>query len=352
MIYFQKQYTKRELLSYAGNIEQLAGVTRKQISEGNGDGIRLFDVRNGSGLEFSVLEGKCMDLFSASYKGYPLNFVSKNGLVSPMRFVPQSGEESMRCISGGLLYTCGTANVGYACRDGDEQLVLHGRLRAMAAANTMAEAHWTEDDYIIELHGEMRETALFGENIAFRRKIWTRMGRPVIYLEDEIENEGFREQPFMLMYHINFGFPFVDQGIRIFTAPAEITCRDPWTIPHIPEYERMEGPDPFGQEQYLTHTFKNTGAVMTAAYNETLGIGVYLKQNTEIMPFLHEWKTNVAGDYALGLEPANCHCEGRVLEREKYHTLRTLSPFEKAQVNLEIGILEGREQLMDILKNQ
>lgn len=81
-------YTKRELLAYAGNTTQLFGVTRKCFTEGNGDGARVFELRTGSGLECTVLESRCMDIYSMSYKGIPLNFLSKNGLFYPLRTLP------------------------------------------------------------------------------------------------------------------------------------------------------------------------------------------------------------------------------------------------------------------------
>ena len=345
MRYLGREYSKEELMAYVGNIRQLIGAERIQCAEGNADGARMIRVYNGSGLEFLVVESRCMDMLSMTYKGIPLNFLSKNGLVSPLRFLPTDAEDTLKHLTGGMFYTCGAANVGWECVDDGKRQVNHGRMKAMAASNTSVRGFWTDDDYEIEIRGEMRETSLFGENIALRRCIRTSFGRPSVIITDVIENESFAPQPFMYMYHMNLGFPLVDRETEILTAKADITVRDPETEPLICEYQKMDGPEHPGREVCLTHCFEKKGQVVNGAINRRLGLGFYVKQNTDTMPFLHEWKTNIAGTYALGMEPANCHCEGRVREREVYHTLRTLSPFEKITVEIEIGILDGQEQL-------
>lgn len=345
MRYLGREYSKKELMAYTGNIRQLIGAERLQYAEGNADGARLIRVYNGSGLEFLVTESRCMDMLSMTYKGIPINFLSKNGLVSPLRFLPADAEDTLKHLTGGMFYTCGTSNVGWECVDDNKRQVNHGRIKAMSASNTSARGFWTEDDYVIELQGEMRETSLFDENIALRRCIRTSFGEPALYITDVIENESYKPQPFMYMYHVNLGFPLVDSETEILISGADITVRDPETEPLICEYQKMDKPEHPGREVCLTHRFKKKGQVISGAINRRLGLGFYIRQNTDVMPYLHEWKTNIAGTYALGLEPANCHCEGRVREREVYRTLRTLSPFEKVTVEIEIGILEGQEQL-------
>lgn len=345
MKYLGREYTKRELMAYAGNIRQIAGVERLRVDEGNADGARLLRCYNGSGMEFTMVESRCLDMLSLSYRGIPMNFLSKNGLVYPLRFMPADAEDTLKHLTGGMFYTCGTQNVGWACVDGGERQINHGRVKAMSATNVSARGYWTGDEYELEISGEIRETSLFGENISLRRTIRTRAGEPVIHIADEIENESFEERPFMYMYHLNLGFPFVDRETQVFTRPAEITVRDAETAHLIPEYGRVDPPEHPGREVCLTHAFSGSGDVINGAVNRRLGLGFYIRQNTDTMPYLHEWKTNIAGTYALGMEPANCHCEGRVREREVYGSLRSLPPFGKVRVELELGILEGDKAL-------
>jgi hypothetical protein len=51
---------------------------------------------------------------------------------------------------------------------------------------------------------------------------------------------------------------------------------------------------------------------------------------------LVEWKMMGEGAYVVGLEPANCHVEGRCVERER-GTLQILEPGESRRYRLEIS---------------
>ena len=53
-----------------------------------------------------------------------------------------------------------------------------------------SDAYWDGDDYILEVHGEMREAELFGENMVLRRRIRSVYGTPSITVEDEVTNES------------------------------------------------------------------------------------------------------------------------------------------------------------------
>lgn len=343
--YLNRDYSKSELMAYVGNIRQIIGAERLQLAEGNADGARLIRVYNGSGMEFFLVESRCLDMLSMTYKGIPMNFLSKNGLFYPLRYLPTGAEDTLKHLTGGMFYTCGTANVGWECVDEGRAQVNHGRIKAMSATNVAVQGRWTADDYEIEISGEIRETSLFDENISLWRTIRTSLGKPVVHIRDEIENESFTIQPFMYMYHLNLGFPFIDKDTQVLTSPAEISVRGPETECFIPQYRQMDAPETPGREICLMHAFHKKGIVVNGAVNRRLGLGFYIRQNTEVMPFLHQWKTNIAGTYAMGMEPANCHCEGRVREREVYQSLRSLKPFEKTVVEIELGILEGSAEL-------
>ena len=53
---------KKELLRHLGSISQVGGLKRYELTEGRAKGVEAVDVVTGSGLEFTVLPGRCMDL--------------------------------------------------------------------------------------------------------------------------------------------------------------------------------------------------------------------------------------------------------------------------------------------------
>ena len=63
---------EKNLRKYTANPRQIAGVRTSVLDDGKGRGIRVADIYNGSGLEFTVLLDRGMDIGRASFKGVPL----------------------------------------------------------------------------------------------------------------------------------------------------------------------------------------------------------------------------------------------------------------------------------------
>ena len=129
---YGKQLTKRELLKRVGDISQLAGARECTLESGKSRGVSVVDVKTGSGLNFTILPDRGMDIAWADYKGIALGFISKTGIVAPSYYEP-NGNDFLRGFYGGLLTTCGLTYMGTACVDNGKSLGLHGR-----ASNTPA----------------------------------------------------------------------------------------------------------------------------------------------------------------------------------------------------------------------
>ena len=80
---FGRKYCKQQLLELVGDMTQLAGARRAELVEGNERGADLIEVFNASGLCFSVLPGRSLDIASARYRGMSLCFRSNAGDVGP-----------------------------------------------------------------------------------------------------------------------------------------------------------------------------------------------------------------------------------------------------------------------------
>ena len=62
---FGKNYNKKQLINMVGNMDQVAGVRRAAMVEGNERGSDLIEVFNASGLCFSILSGRSLDVSNA-----------------------------------------------------------------------------------------------------------------------------------------------------------------------------------------------------------------------------------------------------------------------------------------------
>lgn len=48
-----------------------------------------------------------------------------------------------------------------------------------------------------------------------KRRIYSDIGSDMVTLEDTLVNLGFREEDYCLLYHVNVGYPMLDEGAEI-----------------------------------------------------------------------------------------------------------------------------------------
>ena len=232
---FGKEYGRDDLSALTGDLSQLAGTKQYELLEGRGRGVRAVDFWTGSGLVFTVLLDRGMDISEARYAGKSLCWRSPAGDVHPHCFDPR-GLEWLRSFFGGLLTTCGITYCGSPCHDQGEDLGLHGRISHIPADKVGLTERWDGDDYVLSVTGQMREGVLGGRrpaiegrakrsavpglNMLLTRTITTRLGESRLWLHDVVENQGAQTSPLMIHYHINTGFPVVAEGARLVPKQA------------------------------------------------------------------------------------------------------------------------------------
>ena len=200
---------KAALLRHMGSVSQLGGLKRYTFAEGRAKGVEAVDVVTGTGFDFTVLPGRCMDLAWARYKGVPVSYMSK-AEITDASYLEQQGMEWLRSFHAGMLTTCGFSNVGGPCQDGRrifglQSFGLHGRLTHIPANEVCCKGEWIDGRYVMTVQGLMRQSAVHGENLTLRRTITAVLGEPKLHIHDVIENEGHTAEPFMLLYHKNLG---------------------------------------------------------------------------------------------------------------------------------------------------
>lgn len=341
---------RKHLMQRMGDVSQLAGAKRYELADGKAKGVEAVDFWTGSGFAFTVLPGRGMDIAWASYKGVPIGYMSKTGIAAPA-YYESEGFRWLRNFFAGLLTTCGLSNAGLPCTDkdfllGNEEFGLHGRITNIGADNVCVREEWQADQFCMSVSGRLRESRLFGENLTLTRTISTGMGENSLRIRDVVENEGFQEQPLMIMYHINLGYPLLDDGSRLVCRSRSIQANTPVAEAELPSYHLMGPPVPGAQERLYFHSPEgdDSGNAAAALVNDKLELGAYIRFNTRQLPHMSQWKSLSAAEYVLGVEPGNCLPVGRVKQRER-GDLEVLAPGAKKTIEVEIGILDGKDAI-------
>ena len=331
--------TRRELLRRVGRLEQVAGIEPFVFDEGPARGVRAMRFRTGSGLSFDVLPDRGMDLGFAEYKGTPLAWLSPNGIVAPAFHEPE-GERWLNSFPGGLLVTCGLRNVGPPGERGGEEFGLHGRASHIPATRVSYDVTWDAEGGVLEASGQIRESSVFGPNLILRRRVTARIGESRVTVEDEVENEGFEPEPLMVLYHINLGWPLLDETSRL-VGPGE-SGKQPEPRDNVAK-TGLETWDGFG---HPTHGFEERvfyhhpaagidGLAEARLENPALGLTFSLRFRPEELPEFVQWTMTGESTYVLGLEPATCRVEGPAAEAAAGRVI-VLEPGEIRLHRLEI----------------
>jgi hypothetical protein len=341
-------YSRRELLRRAGDLSQLLGVKEYTLEGGRARGVRAVDARNGSGLEFTVLPDRGMDIAWLSLGGRNLSYIGSPGAVGP-QYYDQAGLGWLRGFTAGFLTTCGLRNVGSPCEEGGESFGLHGRAANAPAESLCADVDWEGGLPTLRVSGRMREARVFGENLAFTRRISSPCGRNALVIEDRVENLGFREEAIELLYHFNLGYPLVDAGAELLAPSKATKPRDDTARAGLARWSKAEAPTPGWAEQVFYHDLRSDsrGRTCVALVNREASLGVALRFELGQLPNFTQWKMMGEGEYVMGLEPCNCLVEGRARAMES-GMIEVLKPGSHKGFKIEaefLGDLAGIDRI-------
>ena len=321
-----------DLLSRVGLMDQVAGIRHYRLADGVGAGASVFAVHNRAGLRYTVVAEKCLDLFDFQYRGVNFAFRSKNGLVHPGRIGPQA-DDFYTSWGGGMLATCGLANVGVACED-EGLHPIHGRIGSAPARLVQADERWVGDDLMLEVRAEMSESRLYGRNLTLRRCVSTSLDSKSVQVRDEVTNLAATEEPIFLLYHVNIGHPLLDEDTMV-GWNAEL---DDTSVPF-----RMGAPTS-GVPMATTLHRDGTQAAAAVVVNERLSLGLGIEWDRDQLPFMHQWRNRAPGDYVLAIEPATCPVSGRV-EALRSAQIPFLPGYGVASFGLTLTVLDGEEEI-------
>lgn len=278
------------MIGQISNFAEVASVRRCTVTSGAGAGLNIIDCDNGK-IRFILNESKALDVMQLYHEGQNMSFVSKNG------FTTKEGDFLAR-FEGGMVYTCGLDAIGE--REGYE---VHGSFHNNKAEVFRADCG--ENGIVVEAY--VYNTALCGRNLKMHRRIFTAIGSETLTIEDKLINEGFGEEKYCLLYHVNIGYPMLDVGARVEAEVSGVESRTPFSLAKVSARPYASQPIALSDETcYFLDMVKPEASLI----NKKIGKKFTVRYSGDTLPHFVHWSNMVSGDYAMGLEPATSTLDG------------------------------------------
>lgn len=264
---------------------QNAYARRYILQDGSEQNLKVVELNNGK-IRVLLNESKGLDIMQLWHCGENISFVSKNGFTA--RETP-----FLNRFEGGMMYTCGLDSVG-----GRQGFELHGTYHNIPARILCINE--TEDE--ISVTAQIHYSALFGQNLVMERCVVLSTKDATITVNDTLKNLGTKDENYCILYHINFGYPFLDEGVEIVCDTEKVEARAEYARKFLPTSHIFEKPQDNDSERcyYLYNKGDNVKVI-----NKKLAKKVTISYSKDTLPALVQWNSPVTTDYALGIEPAS-----------------------------------------------
>ena len=152
---------------------------------------------------------------------------------------------------------------------------------------------------------------------------------------DTIVNTGDTVQPIEILYHMNMGYPLLDEDSVVEIPSVEVTPRDAHAAEDIENWMHMIKPEAGYVERCYYHKFDKDGRA--SIYQPKTGHKLEMEFDEKELDGFVEWKMMGVRDYVLGLECGNCYPDGRDVMR-KTGMLKFLEPGAKKEYKVKIKL--------------
>lgn len=324
-------------IALTGPAGAVAMVEKYTLRGGLADGVDVVEVNNGR-LSFSILPTRGMGLWRGSCDGLELGWKSPVAFPVNPAFVNALDRGQIGWLTGfnELLCRCGLDANG---PPGDGA-TLHGRI-ANIPAHRVEVAVDTEGAGTISVTGLVDETMMFGPCLRLKSTVTTALGSNSLTVTDEVTNLAARPADLELLYHTQFGAPFLEGGAR-FVAPATtVVPRDPRAAEGIDSWSVYSAPEVGYAEQvyYADLAVDGVGQTVVLLHSQAGDKGVSLRYRKQDLPCFALWKNTQAeaDGYVTGLEPATNFPNLKAYERKQGRVV-TLPPGGSRTLTFELAV--------------
>ncbi len=338
------------------NPAQVGGIETSILDNGAGRNTRIAWINTGTGLRYKVVLDRSLDIVDAFFNQHSLAWLSHGG-ITPPEASASSGIEWLKSFSGGLITTCGMTHVGGPEEDEFGSRGLHDQIsNTPATIESIVQPDPLRGKMDMSITGTMKQTQVFGNRLELRRKISGTLGQSVIRIDDEVINAGNQPAPHMYLYHINFGWPLIDEGTQLLwngTCKSRGGEMDDQIFNNDHDFKACQPPleahQGYGEAcGFVDLTPDSKGMAQAGVYNPDLGFALAIRYPKKQLPWLANWQHWGKKEYVTALEPGTHPPIGQATAR-KEKSLIFLEPGESRSYNLEIELLTNKDQIHTLI---
>ncbi len=352
-VYVESAQISATALGMAGNWS----VTKSRLKGGISDGVDIIEVDNGAS-SFVIVPTRGMNLWRGQSKGLRLGWDSptKNP-VNPMFITPleQGGLGWLKGFNE-CIVRCGMNSNGAPGPDrvvdnngnvAEVMLTLHGNEANLPAKYVEVQIIDGDPAEIVVI-GVVEEARPFCPQYRLTTRMSTFVGSKRLDIHDDVMNFADSPCEFEMLYHCNFGQPFLGKDSKLVVPALEVAPRDARAQEDIATWQRYLEPVAGYVEQcyFMDMAARADGSTLAMLRNAEGSCGVTVRWNRNQLPSFTQWKhtTGLNEGYVTGLEPAVNYPNAKMFEREKGRVV-TLKPQQHYAIDLAVEVQENAAEV-------
>lgn len=333
-------------------------ILKRQLHGGLQEGVDVIEVNNGR-FRFTIVPTRGMGLWAGECDGCHVGWRAPvKGPVNPM-FVNAGDRGGLGWLQGfdECIVRCGLDSNGPPGKDivpnnngnpSEVTLTLHGRIANVPAYKVGVEVITEGNRTLLVITGEAEESMLFFPHLRLKTRYVTEPGANFVRIEDIVVNADAVEREMELLYHCNFGEPFLDAGARLVSPSEWVAPRDARAAEGMNTWDSYAAPTAGFVEQCNWHKLAADadGNSLAMLRNAAGNKAVVIRHNIRELPHFTQWKNTgaTADGYVTGLEPGTNLPNLKTFERKQGRVVR-LPPGGTYNVKLTMEVLSTPAQV-------
>jgi hypothetical protein len=335
-------------------------IEKKRLRGGVQEGVDVIEVGNGR-LSFTVVPTRGLGIWKGQFDGCPLDWGSPVKVPVNPRHIKLEDRGGLGFLEGmnEWVFRCGLESNGAPGEDtivdnmGNERranLTLHGKI-ANTPADHVEVRVGLDPPHRLSVIGTVCERSMFGANLSMYSNIATALGSNWLSVEDIVENSRSTPWEMQLLYHCNYGTPFLERGSRLVAPVRSVAPRDARAAEGVENWSVFGAPEPGFVEQvyFCAPLWDKEGRTKVMLVNRGGDKAVTLSFSRDELPYFTLWKNtaDIKDGYVAGLEPATNYPNGKRFERSRGRVVK-LGPGERYRAEILLETYIGRTEISRI----